>query len=117
VLAVLWLPAVLPDLGAFLSALSRPDDVTPGLGLANFVLYRGAENEPFARILFALAPLIVAAVVGFLWRRRPLASPEASAALAVLLGLFLLPSISPDAVALPILLAALPFLRPPHSAL
>jgi Glycosyltransferase family 87 len=112
VLVVLGLPAVFPDPRAFLSALSRPDDVTPGLGLANFVLYRGAENEPFARVLFAMAPLLVAAFVAFWWRRRPVASPEASAALAVLLGLFLFPSISPDAVALPILLAALPFLRP-----
>jgi hypothetical protein len=118
-LSLLCLPAVLLDARAFLSALRRPDDVAPGLGLFNFVLYRGAENDPAARMLFAAVPLVVLAVVAFLSWRLAAAAPEGKAALALLLVLFLVPSASPEAVALPILLAALPFLRadglaPPH---
>jgi phosphoglycerol transferase MdoB-like AlkP superfamily enzyme len=116
VLAVLCLPAVLPGARAFLSAVSRSEDVAPGLGLANFVLYRGAENEPVARVLFAGVPLIVLAAVAFVYWRLPRAAPEGRAALAVLLLLFLVPSTSPEAVAFPILLLALPFLRPEESS-
>ena len=115
-LAVLCVPAVLPDARAFLSALSRSDEMAPGLGLVNFILYWGAENEPGARVLFAAVPLIALAAVALLLQRFPMAAPEGRAALAVLLVLFLIPRASPEAVALPILLAALPFLRPEESS-
>jgi hypothetical protein len=110
--AVLCLPAVLPDARAFLSALSRPDEMTPGLGLVNFVLYLGSENDTVPRMFFAATPLIVAAFITLLFWRLPRIDPEGKAALAVLVLLFLLPSVPPEAVALPILLASLPLLRP-----
>ncbi len=110
----LCLPAVLLGPRAFWSALARPDVMAPGLGLVNLLLYWGAENAPPARVLFAGVPLIGLAVVAVLWRRFPAVAPEGRAALAVLAVLFLMPSVSPEAVALPILLAALPFLRSPE---
>ena len=115
-LALLCLPAILPDLRAFLSALARPEEWSPGLGLANLVLYRGAENEPAVRTFFAAIPLIGLVAVGLLLRKAPTAAPEGRAALAVLLVLFLIPGVSPEAVSPPILLLALPFLRPEASA-
>jgi hypothetical protein len=110
VLAVLCAPAVLLDARAFLSALSRSDAMAPGLGLVNFILYRGAENEPSSRMLFAGVPLIVLGALALLWR-LPRFSAEGRAAAAVLLALFLAPSASPEAVALPIVLVALSFVH------
>jgi hypothetical protein len=104
------LPVVFADTRAFLSALSRPDEVAPGLGLANFILYCGVENEPAVRVLFAAVPLIALAVVALLLRFARV-DPAGQAALAALLVLFLLPTMTPEAVSLPILLAALPFVR------
>ncbi|HEY6552646.1 MAG TPA: hypothetical protein VI669_04785, partial [Vicinamibacteria bacterium] len=109
---VLCLPAALLDPAAFLSAVSRTDDIAPGLGLVNFVLYRGLENAPAVRLLFASVPLIALVAVALLMRYLPACPREAKAALAALLVLFLLPSVSPEAVALPIALASLPCLRP-----
>jgi hypothetical protein len=85
--------------------------VAPGLGLANFILYCGAENAPAVRVLFAAVPLIALAVVALLWRFAQV-DPAGQAALAALLVLFLVPTVTPEAVSLPILLAALPFVRP-----
>ena len=111
-LAVLCLPAALLAPGAFVSAVSRADDIAPGLGLVNFILYRGIENAPAARLLFASVPLIALVAVVLLLRSFPEVPREGKAALAMLFMLFLLPSVSPEAVALPILLGALPHLRP-----
>jgi hypothetical protein len=108
--ALLCLPVVFADTRAYLSALSRPDEVAPGLGLANFILYCGAENAPAVRVLFAAVPLIALAVVALLWRFAQV-DPAGQAALAALLVLFLVPTVTPEAVSLPILLAALPFVR------
>ncbi|HSD27505.1 MAG TPA: glycosyltransferase 87 family protein, partial [Vicinamibacteria bacterium] len=104
---LLCLPSVLLDAGAFLAALSRAPDLSPGLGLMNAVLYRGAEDEPATRALLACVPLVaVAAVLGLLRLHRRI-HPAAAAALAVLLLLFLQPGTTPEAIALPIGLLAL----------
>jgi hypothetical protein len=108
----LCLPAALLDPAALLSAVSRTDDIAPGLGLVNVVLYRGLENVPVVRLLFASVPLIGLVAVALLLRYLPAASQEGKAALAVLLVLFLIPSVSPEAVVLPIVLGGLPYLRP-----
>jgi hypothetical protein len=108
----LCLPAALLDPAALLSTVSRTDDIAPGLGLVNVVLYRGLENVPVVRLLFASVPLIGLVAVALLLRYLPAASQEGKAALAVLLVLFLIPSVSPEAVVLPIVLGGLPYLRP-----
>ncbi len=109
-LLALGLPVALLDPRSFSHALARAGEMAPGLGLVNVVLYLGAENEPVSRMFFAAAPLIVLAVVVWLWRVGG-GRPEGRAAVAALLCLLLIPSVTPEAVALPILLAALPFLR------
>jgi uncharacterized membrane protein len=109
---LLCLPAALFDAGAFLAALSRAQDLSPGLGLLNAVLYGGAENEPATRALLACVPLVAAAAVLGLLKLHRRIEPPAAAALAVLLFLFLQPGTTPEAVALPIgLLAVSPLTR------
>jgi len=104
--AALCLPAVFLDPRSFAEALARARAVTPGLGIVNVLLYLGIENESVSRMFFAAVPLIVLGVVASLWRLARHA-PDISAAFAALLCIFLSPSVSPEAIALPILLTAL----------
>ena len=110
---LLCLPPVLLDGSAFSAALGRPPDLSPGLGLFNLILYRGAENEVWTRAVLALVPVVAAAaVVGLRGRARGTSLSVAAAAVAVLLLAFLQAGVSPEVVAIPIGLAALSLLVP-----
>jgi hypothetical protein len=110
VLVVFALPVALLDARGFALAASRSPELAPGLGVVNLVLYRGAENDPISRMLFAAVPVVLLAAVALLWR-LPRCAASGRAAVGVLLGLFLAPSSSPEAVALPMLLVSLPLFR------
>lgn len=116
---VLCLPGVLLDARAVLAALARTPDLSPGLGLINFILYEGGENQAMARAFLAFVPILAAAVVVTLRGMKRRLPPLGAAALAILSLLFLQPGVSPETIALPIGLAALSFLlpKPPARAL
>jgi len=109
-------------LRAFFEAMGSTGDLAPGLGLSNLLLYRGVENEPWARGLLAVLPLLVAvavaAVVVARGRREDGGAAGSArlvlaAAAALLLALVLAPNASPDLVAVPICLAVLATVRQP----
>jgi len=101
----LVLPAMLPDASAFLARFLSGFTVGPGIGLANVFLYWGAERTGLSLALFAAAPVLAALVaIGLVVRRVP---PLPAAAVATLAGLWLAPAVSAEAVALPLVLAAL----------
>jgi hypothetical protein len=99
---LLVLPVALLDLPAFVARAVSPATPGPGLGLANLLAYRGAEA-----VAAALAP--VAALAVLLTRRG---SPLARAGIASLVGIALAPSLSADAVGVPIVLLALAAMVP-----
>ncbi len=104
--AILVVPAILPDPPAFAAAFVRGFTVEPGVGLANFFLYVGGEGTRPALAVFAAAPVLAALlVVGV--HKAATAAPLAAASVVILAGLWLSPSVSPDALAVPIVLAAL----------
>jgi hypothetical protein len=98
-------PVLLLDASAFLDRLRQVAVPGPGLGVFNLLAYRGAEGSASALGLAALGPLLALAATAGLLR---LAAPaSAVAALASLGGIVLAPAVSPEIVALPIVLGAL----------
>ena len=103
--ALVVVPVLLLDVPAFLDRLRQGAAPGPGLGVFNLLAYRGAEGSAFALGLAATGPLLALAATAGLLR---LAAPApAVAALASLGAIVLAPVISPEVVALPIVLGAL----------
>ncbi|MFI5007881.1 MAG: glycosyltransferase 87 family protein [Solirubrobacterales bacterium] len=103
---LLVVPAMLPDPRAFMAAFVRGFAVEPGVGLANLFLYVGGERSRLALAVFAAAPILAFLVV-VLTRKAAIVAPLAVTAVVILAGLWLSPSVSPEALAVPIVLAAL----------
>ena len=103
--AVVTLPVALLDLPGFGAALVGLPVAGAGLGVFNFLAYRGVEGSTVARALAALAPILAIVVTGALLRLR--GGALTLAGLASLTWIALAPSLSPDAVAVPILLLGL----------
>ncbi len=99
-------PVALLDLPAFVGRLLTLPSPGVGLGVFNLLAYKGVEASAGARALAALAPL--AGVLGMLalMRRREV-SALGLAGLAGLGWVALAPSVSPDAVGVPIVLLGL----------
>jgi hypothetical protein len=98
------------DPGAFFYRLGERVAPGPGLGLFNFLAYRGAEASAGALALAALVPLLSLAIVVWLLRR-----PWPTLALggiASLFGIVLAPALSAEAVAVPIVLLGLAAMEP-----
>ena len=104
--ALLVVPALVPDPRAFVAAFVRGFTVEPGVGLANFFLYVGEERSRPALAPFAAAPILAALLVVWV-QKAATAAPLAMAAVSILAGLWLSPSVSPESLAVPIVLAAL----------
>ena len=103
-------PVALLDPGAFVARLGAGSAPGPGLGLFNLLAYRGAEASALGLALAALAPLVSAGVaLGLLACPGP---PLARGAIAGLAAIVLAPAVSPEAVALPILLLGLAAMAP-----
>ncbi len=103
--ALVVVPVLLLDAPAFLGRLRQGVVPGPGLGFSNLLAYRGAEGSAFALGLAAVGPLLALGVTAGLLR---LAAPVAArAALASLVAIVLAPAVSPEIVALPLLLGAL----------
>jgi hypothetical protein len=102
---VLVLPVALLDLRAFAAHLFEVPSPGPGLGVFNVFTYYGVEGSVAARALAALTPLVALLVTGALLRVR--GSALALAGLASLAWVTVAPSLSPDTVAVPIVLMGL----------
>jgi hypothetical protein len=102
----LVLPVVLLDPLAFASALGRPLEIAPGLGLGNLLVYKGAA-PPGAAALLKLASVAVSLFGLFLIGRLPPPSALAAAALLSLVALWLDPAPPALILALPLTLLAL----------
>jgi hypothetical protein len=100
------LPVALLDLPEFVGRLFTLPRPGAGLGVLNVFAYKGAEASVEARILASLAPVAGGLVTVTLLRHRE-AHPLALAGLAALAWIALAPSVSPDAVALPVVLLGL----------
>ena len=74
--------------------------------MANFFLYVGEERSRLALTVFAAGPVLAALLVVWV-QKAATAAPLAAAAVVILAGLWLSPSVSPEALAVPIVLAAL----------
>jgi hypothetical protein len=98
-------PVASLDLTAFVSRLRELELPGPGLGIFNLLAYRGAEASAGALALAALAPLLCVGSV--LWLMRRPWPPLAKAGIASLVGIVLAPTLSPEAVAVPIVLLGL----------
>jgi hypothetical protein len=98
-------PIALLDPAAFVARLAERTAPGPGLGLFNLLAYRGAEASAGALVLAALAPLLLAGLV--LWLLRRPWPPLAVGGIASLGGIALAPAISPEAVAVPVMLLGL----------
>jgi hypothetical protein len=98
-------PIALLDPAAFVARLAQLPVPGVGLGLVNLLAYRGAESSAAAFGLAALAPLLAAGLVVWLLKRP--GPPLALGGIASLAWLVLAPAVSPDAVAVPVLLLAL----------
>ena len=102
---VLVLPVALLDLPAFGASLFQLPIPGPGLGIFNLFIYWGAEDAAVPRALAALSPALAATLTLALLRWR--AAPLVGAGLATLAWIAVAPALSPDAVAVPILLLGL----------
>jgi hypothetical protein len=98
-------PIALLDPEAFVARLAERTAPGPGLGLFNLLAYRGAEASAGALALAALGPLLLAGVV--LWLLRRPWPPLALGGVASLGGIALAPALTPEAVAVPMLLLGL----------
>jgi hypothetical protein len=104
------LPVAVLDPEAFAVRMSEGRVPGPGLGLFNILAYRGLETSAAAFALGALASLVaVCAVVWLLQQPWP---RTALAGIASLVGMLLAPSLSPEAVAVPLLLLGLAAAEP-----
>jgi len=99
------LPVALLDLPAFVSCLLRRPSPGAGLGVFNVFAYYGAEASTAARAFATLTPIAAILVTAALFRLR--APALALAGLAALAWIVLAPTLSPDAVAVPIVLLGL----------
>ena len=101
--ALLVAPVALLDVASFLERAIERSAPGPGLGLVNLLVYRGAEGA--AAGLGWVATLVALAALAWLltrpWPRL------ARAGIASLVGIVLAPSLSADAVGVPILLLTL----------
>jgi hypothetical protein len=102
---VVVLPVALLDLRAFAAHLFDVPSPGPGLGIFNVFTYYGVEGSAAARALAALTPLVAVVVTIALLRTRGPAL--ALGGLASLAWVMLAPSLSPDAVGVPIVLMGL----------
>jgi hypothetical protein len=101
--ALLVAPVALLDVASFLERATLPSPRGPGLGLVNLLAYRGAEDA--AAAFGWVATLVALAALAWLLKRP---WPKlARAGIASLVGIVLAPSLSADAVGVPILLLAL----------
>jgi hypothetical protein len=98
-------PIALLDPAAFAARVAAGTAPGPGLGLFNLLAYRGAEAGALALALAALAPLLLAGLVLWLWRRPW--SPLALGGIASLSAIVLAPAIAAEAVAVPVALLGL----------
>ena len=103
-------PVALLDPVAFAARLGAGSVPGPGLGIFNLLAYRGAEASAGALALAALSP--VASVGAALWLLRRSGPPLARAAVASLAAIVLAPAVSPEAVALPLVLLGLAAVAP-----
>jgi uncharacterized membrane protein len=102
--AVLALPAIVMDSGAWLAFVGQTRPLQPSVGLANVFLYRGGEA---ARGLFAAVRIAIVAMVALvLWRNR-MRSALTTAAAAALALVFVADGESPEALAMPLVLLVL----------
>jgi uncharacterized membrane protein len=102
----------LPLLILFPGELSRwvmePRPVAPGIGLSNLLYYWPVNPTLPMAALRILAPiLLVSLTAGFLRSTRALAHPLAAGGALWTMALFLLPSVSPHAAAVPIAILAI----------
>jgi hypothetical protein len=103
--ALVVVPVMLLDTSAFLDRVRQVALPGPGLGVFNLLAYRGAEGSVFALGVAAISPLLALVATAGLLR---LAAPApAVAALASLTAIVLAPALSPEIVALPLVLGAL----------
>jgi hypothetical protein len=107
-------PVALLDPFSFLERLRAGGAPGPGLGLVNLLAYRGAEASAGAFALAALAPVASAGVV--LWLLRRPGPPLALGAIAGLVGIVLAPALSPEAIAVPLLLLGISAMAPAAGA-
>jgi len=103
--AVLVVPVALLDLPAFVARALAPHTVGPGLGVFNLIAYRGFDPTVLATLLAAVTPLL--AVLATLALARPAIPAAVRAGLAALAAIVLAPTVTPDAVAIPIVLLGL----------
>ncbi len=103
--ALVIVPVAALDTSAFLERLRQAPVPGVGLGVFDLLAYRGAEASAFALGLAAVAPLLAIAVAAGLLRLA--APPAALAALASLAVVALAPALSPEMVALPLVLGTL----------
>jgi hypothetical protein len=99
-------PVALLDAGAFAARLAAASPIGPGLGLANVFLYHGLQDSVAAHSAFAVAPAVLVIGVLLLLRATP-TPPLLLAAIAALGGLWLAREVSVEAMAVPMVLAAL----------
>jgi hypothetical protein len=102
-------PELLADRRAFASRFAIGERLEPGVGLPNLLLYWGAEAAGW---IAAAAPLAAGAVTYALFRSAVVPG-LAGAALASLVALWFSPGISPEALAVPLVLMALAALVEP----
>jgi hypothetical protein len=104
------LPVALLDLPAFVVRQMAFPEPGASLGVFNLFVYRGVEHSTAVHALAAFAPLAAFLVaMALMGRGRP---PLALAGLVALAGVALAPSLSPDAVAVPVYLMGLSALAP-----
>jgi hypothetical protein len=96
--------------GAFVARVGAQAAPGPGLGLFNLLAYYGSEASVGALALTALAPLLLAGLV--LWLLRRPWPPLALGGIASLAGILLAPALSPETVAVPLLLLGLAAMEP-----
>jgi hypothetical protein len=99
-------PVALLDLPAFIGRLVTLPSPGAGMGVFNVFAFKGVEAATGVRVLAALAP-VAAVVVPVALVRRKEVSPLALAGLAGLGWIAVAPSVSPDAVGVPVVLLGL----------
>jgi hypothetical protein len=104
--AAFVLPVAVLDPGAWARRMAPPAAAEPGVGLVNLLAFKGWQDSGAAHAILALSPLMLLAFVLRVLRTtadRP-AERLATAALVVLVALFLAPSASAEALGVPLVL-------------
>lgn len=100
---VMSLPLALPFFGEFLRWAFGAPTLQPGVGLSNLLYYRPVEPAASMAVWRWAAPLaLVILAVGLDRSRRTRSQPLAAAGALWTVAIFLLPSVPPHAVAVPI---------------